>query len=242
MNNPSDGKFPQTRWSLVLSARELDSAMAVRALSELCEVYWFPIYVYVRRRGYQAHDAEDLTQGFFASLIRRKAFANADSERGKLRSYLLGCLKHFLSDEKAKADALKRGGQATIVSYDALEAEQRYQMEPRDEVSPEVIYEKRWAATLLNNVTDRLRAEYEEAGKVAVFSELQTFLTWGSDPGAQAEAAAKLGITGNAVRLTVLRMRKRYALLVREVIADTVSTPEEVEEEITYLFGTLRAG
>lgn len=239
MNDAADSAFPQTRWSLVLSAQEADRATAEKALSELCEAYWYPLYVYVRRDGKGPQDAEDLTQGFFESLIRRGSLEEVQAERGKLRSYLLGCLKHYLADMRGRANALKRGGHTPIVSYDALNAEQRFLAEPRDEVSPEVAYDRRWASTLLASVRARLEEEYEGSGKGKAFRTLQSFLSWGSETGTQARAAKSLGISENAVRLTVLRMRRRYATLIREVIADTVSQPEEVDEEIAYLFGKL---
>ena len=234
-----NAQFPQTRWSLVVSAKDRDGDSRQGALADLCNDYWYPIYVFVRRRGYSAHDAEDLTQGFFASLLARDAFSGADAGRGKLRSYLLGCLKHFLSDEADKAGALKRGGAHTVVSYDSLEAEERYRMEPRDELSPDLIFDKGWADTVLAMVRAQMRSEAAARGRAAEFDALQQFLEWGTDAGSYAEAAELLGITGNAVRVSVFRMRKRFGELLREAIADTVADTDDIAGELAYLFGAV---
>lgn len=232
------GQFPPTRWSLVAAVRDERSAVAQQALAELCQQYWYPIYVYIRRRGNPPHDAEDLTQGFFARLLEKHDFGAADRERGKLRSFLLGSLKHFLADEWDKRNAQKRGGGATIVSIDA-EVEDRYRLEPADETSPDLLFEKRWAQTVLGQVLARLQDDYERTGKLAVFNTLKRFLTWNASDGSYGEAAKELGMTENAARVTVFRMRKRYGEVLRGVIADTVADPDEIAGELRYLFSVV---
>lgn len=235
-------QFPPTRWSVVLAARDgEDTDRSTAALDDLCRAYWFPLYVYVRRRGVSPEDAEDLTQGYFAALIERNYLAQADRERGRLRSFLLTTLKHYLADEWSKAGALKRGSGRTPVSIDALDAEQRYALEPVDEQSPDRLFEKRWALTLLDNVLEALRADYVRSGQGRVFDALKQFLAWNSAGEAYREAAAELGLKENAARVAVFRMRRRYGDLLRAQVADTVASPEEVAAEVDYLFALLRS-
>lgn len=230
-----DGAFPETRWSIVSTARSgADPGRAQRALSELCEMYWFPLYVFVRRRGGEVADAEDLIQGFFLRLIERGDFATADAQRGKLRSFLLGALKNYLAERHKHDTAQKRGGKFGPISFDASEAEERYKMEPRDDSSPDRIFERRWALTLLENILGSLGEEMESAGKSEQFAVLQPFLAWGASDGGYGPAAKQLGTSEGAVRVAVHRLRKRFGELMREYIADTVN-PEEVEEELAYL-------
>lgn len=239
---PPREQFPQTRWSVVLAACDTkDANRSTAALDDLCRAYWFPLYVYVRRRGAPPEDAEDLTQGYFAALIERNYLAQADRERGKLRSFLLTTLKHYLADEWSKAGALKRGAGRALVSIDAAAAEQRYALEPVDEQSPDRLFEKRWALTLLDNVLEALRADYVRSGQGRMFEVLKKFLAWNSASGAYREAAAALGLKENAVRVAVFRMRRRYGDLLRAQVADTVTSPEGVAEEVDYLFALLRS-
>lgn len=247
-DNPTGGpkplreQFPQTRWSVVLAARnENDAARASVALDELCRAYWFPLYVYVRRRGYSPEDAEDLTQGYFAALVERDYLAKAEREKGRLRSFLLTTLKHFLADEWSKARAQKRGGGKTALSIDAAQAEERYLLEPLDDSSPDVLYEKRWALTLLDNVLASLRQEYVASGKGETFDALQKFLTWNSAGEAYRETAAQLRMKESAVRVAIFRMRRRYGDLLREAISATVVSPDEVPAELEYLLSLLRS-
>jgi len=234
-------RFPETRWSVVLRARdENDGGRAAAALDELCRAYWFPIYVYVRRRGYPAEDAEDLTQSYFAALIERGYLAEAERERGKLRSFLLTTVKHFLADEWSKASALKRGSGKTVISIDAARAEERYALEPADLDSPDRLYEKRWALTVLDNVFESLRGDYVKTGQGQVFDALQKFLAWNSGGEAYREVAAELGMKESAVRVAIFRMRHRYGDLLRAQIADTVVSPEDVPAELEHLFSLLR--
>ena len=212
---------------------------AERALAEICEAYWFPLYVFVRRAGYAAADAEDLTQSFFAKLIEKGYLQQADRERGRLRSFLLTSLKHFLADEWDKSQALKRGGGKTFVAIDQDAAEERYALEPADEASPERLFEKRWALTLLENIVAELREEFVASGKSELFDGLQPFLAWNSAEESYREVAGRLGVSENSARVTVFRMRKRYGELMRRHIAETVNSEEEVEEEMQFLMGVI---
>jgi len=233
-------RFPQTRWSVVLEACGSADQRAERALNELCRAYWFPLYVYVRRRGIPVEDAEDLTQGYFAALIAKGYLNQADRERGKLRSFLLTTLKHFIADEWSKATALKRGHGQPVVSFDATEAEERYTLEPVDEQSPDLLFDRRWALTLLDNVLAALRADYVKAGQERVFDALKKFLAWNSPSEGYRQSAAELGLKENTVRVAVFRMRRRYGDLLREQVADTVTSPGEVSAELEHLLLLLR--
>jgi RNA polymerase sigma-70 factor (ECF subfamily) len=235
------GQFPQTRWSVVLAAYDPnDSSRAATALDALCRAYWFPLYVYVRRRGVSPEDAEDLTQGYFAALIERNYLAQANRERGRLRSFLLTTLKHYLADEWGKASAQKRGCGQRLVSIDAAAAEQRYAMEPADEESPDRLFDRRWALTLLDNVLTALRADYVSTGQERVFEGLKKFLAWNSANEAYRETAVELGMKENAVRVAVFRLRRRYGDLLREQVADTVTSPDEVPAELDHLLSLVR--
>lgn len=240
-NSPQHEQFPKTRWSVLLAARDRkDDARAAAALDELCRAYWFPLYVYVRRRGYSPQDAEDLTQGYFAALIEKDYLADADRERGKLRSFLLLTLKHYIADEWTKASALKRGSGKPPISIDAA-AEERYALEPIDEQSPDRLYEKRWALTLLDNVLHQLRADYEASGQLVLFETLKKFLSWNSGREAYRDIASHLGMKENAVRVAIFRLRRRYGDLLRAQVADTVTKPDEVPSELDYLLSILRS-
>jgi len=230
-------QFPMTRWSVVLAAQ---GGQCSGALAELCEAYWVPLYGFVRRRGYSPEDAEDLTQAFFGRLIEKDVLAKASAERGKLRSFLLGSMKNFLSDEWDKANAQKRGGGKEIISIDAELAEERFASEPPDEESPDRLFERRWALTLLERVMTGLRGQYEKKGQESVFEELHQFLAPGEAGESYRGAAETLGMTENAVRVAVFRMRQRYAEELREQIAATVETEDEIAAEIDFLFQAVR--
>jgi RNA polymerase sigma factor (sigma-70 family) len=232
------GHFATTRWSLVLAAGGETSAESRRALETLCGLYWYPLYAYVRRRGHDAEDAQDLTQGFFARLIEKHAVRAADRRRGKFRSYLLASLKHFLANEWDRLRAQKRGG-GKVVSIDAQSAEGRYGLEPADGLTPEKLFERRWALTLLDLVLAELRERYKSDGREHIFERLKGFLG-GPVPGSPyAEAGAELGMTPEAVKVAVHRLRRRYRDLLRGQIAQTVASPEEIDEEIHHLFAAL---
>jgi RNA polymerase sigma-70 factor (ECF subfamily) len=225
---------------MVLAAREGGDKRAERALDELCRAYWFPLYVYVRRRGFSPEDAEDLTQGYFTTLIEKGYLAQADRERGKLRSFLLTTLKHYLTDDWARINTVKRGRGQVTFSIDAAEAEDRYKMEPADDGSPDRIFDQRWALTLLDNVLAALRADYVRAGQEQIFDALKQFLAWNSGGEAYREIAAGLAMKENAVRVAIFRMRRRYGELLREQVADTVTSEAEVPSELEHLLTLVR--
>jgi RNA polymerase sigma-70 factor (ECF subfamily) len=219
---------------------EKDATGASMALDALCRSYWFPIYVYIRRRGYSPEDAEDSTQGYFAALIERGYLAQADRAKGRLRSFLLTTLKHFLADEWNKSRAQKRGAGKIAFSIDAAQAEERYALEPVDDCAPDVLYEKRWALTVLDNVLAALRQEYVMNGRAEVFDALQRFLAWNSAEAAYRETAAQLNMKESAVRVGIFRLRRRYGDLLREAVAGTVTSPDEVPGELEHLFSLLK--
>jgi len=227
--------FATTHWSVVLSAADSRSATAQEALEKLCRTYWYPIYAYLRRRGCGEHDAQDLTQGFFAQLLERRSIQSVEREKGKFRSFLLASLNYYVADERDRANAQKRGGGREVLSLDAQEAEQRYRLEPVDERSPEKIFEHRWAMALLDQVLVRLGQEFAEAGKRELFERLQAFLVEGTGERTYAEVAREMGMTEEAVKKAAQRIRQRYHQLFREEIAQTVASPAEVDEELRHL-------
>ena len=228
--------FVTTHWSVVLASADQDSPQARAALEQLCRTYWYPLYAYVRRRSYSHEDAQDLTQGFLLRWLESKSFARADATKGRLRSFLLAGLNHFLSDEWDRASAQKRGGGRPTLSFmDTQAADVRYRLEPVDERSPEKLFERRWALTLLDQVLARSEQEFREAGKVELFQRLRAFLIAGTGEESYAQAGAELGMSREAVKKAVQRMRHRYYQLFREEVAHTVADPAEVEEELRYL-------
>jgi len=224
----------------VLSAQG-ESPAAHEALEKLCRIYWRPIYSFVRRQGIRPEEAEDITQGFFAQLLERRSLSAVRKEKGRLRSYLLGALKYFLADEQRRAMAIKRGKGQRLISLDELRGEERIQMEPTDPVTAEMIYERRWALTVLEHVLSRLKEEYRGAGNATLFDSLKELLP--DEPGApsQADIAARLGMTENAVRQAFHRFRQRYQSLLREEIAHTVATPGDIEDELRHLIAVVEA-
>ena len=227
--------FATTHWSVVLSAADSRSATAQEALEKLCRTYWYPIYAYLRRRGCGEHDAQDLTQGFFAQLLERRSIQSVEREKGKFRSFLLASLNYYMADERDRANAQKRGGGREVLSLDVQEAEQRYRLEPVDERSPEKIFEHRWAMALLDQVLVRLGQEFAEAGKRELFERLQAFLVEGTGERTYAEVAREMGMTEEAVKKATQRIRQRYHQLFREELAQTVASPAEVDEELRHL-------
>ena len=232
--------FATTHWSLVLEAQG-ESPAAQDALEELCRTYWRPVYAFLRRQGVGPEEAEDITQGFFAQLLERRKFSALRKEKGRLRSFLLGSLKYFLADERRRAMAIKRGKGQRLVPLEELRADERIEMEPVDPVTPEMIYERRWALTVLEQVLDRLKNEYRTAGNAALFDSLKQLLP--DEPGSpsQAEIAARLGMAENAVRQAFYRFRQRYQSLLREEIALTVATPGDIEDELRHLIAVVEA-
>ena len=218
-----------------------DSPQAHQALETLCRNYWYPLYAYVRRQGHSAHDAQDLTQAFFARLLEKNYLADVQREKGRFRSFLLASLKHFLANEWDREQALKRGGGKRLIALDEDSAESRYKLEPKDEVSADKIYERRWALTLLDQVLAKLRGEFERDDKLEQFETLKQYLSAGRTSVSYAQAADKLGMNEGAIKVAVHRLRKRYRELLRAEIAQTVATASEVEAEIRYLFAALSA-
>jgi RNA polymerase sigma-70 factor (ECF subfamily) len=235
-------RFATTRWSQVLAAGQSQTGDSREALSRLCESYWYPLYAYVRRWGYDAEQAQDLTQEFFARLLEKHYLQAADPSRGRFRSFLLAALKHFLSNERDRAGAIKRGGRTVVVSLEMENAEGRYSLEPPDCETPESIYERRWALTLLERTLARLAREAQAAGKHALFGRLEGYLTGEQDSLPYSRLAADLGMSEGAVKVAVHRLRRRFGTLLRGEIGETVSTPAEVDDEIRELFRALEKG
>ena len=231
--------FVTTHWSVVLDARRADTGRARDALARLCQTYWHPLYAYVRRVGHSPHDAQDLTQEFFARLLAKNSLAGADESRGRFRSFLLASLKHFLANEWDKARAQKRGGGHTPIPIDAALAETSCHFEPADTTTAEKIFERRWALTLLDVVLRRLREEYLTTGREELFEQLKPTLTEASRTVRYAEIASRLGTSEGAVKVAVHRLRHRYRELLRAEIADTVASPGEVDDELRNLFAAL---
>jgi RNA polymerase sigma factor (sigma-70 family) len=236
MNSPEEHAFHTTRWSRVLLAggpQDADEAQA--ALASLCRDYWYPLYAFARRRGLDGHDAEDATQGFFLHLLEAGALMRAKEERGRFRSFLLGAMQKYLANEHRRKTARKRGGGVATLSFDAMVAEERYRHEPGDPLTPEAQFERSWALALIDKVFRRLAEDYEEAGKRDLYEALRPYLAGeASRPGYEA-IARDLGMSAAAVGTAVFRMRRRYGEHMREEIAETVSSPSEVEEEIAQL-------
>jgi len=233
------GEFAATRWSVVLAAGRGNPADAREALEKLCRIYWPPIYAFVRRQGHAPHDAQDLTQEFFARLLERNAFATAEPSKGRFRSFLLASLKHFLANQWDRAHAQKRGGGQMPIPIEPATAESSCGFEPADPATAEKVFERRWALTLLDQVLGRLRREYAEDRKEKLFDELKPTLTEASRSVPYAQIAARLGTTEGAVKVSVHRLRQRYRALLRSEIAQTVATPAEIDDEIRSLFAAL---
>lgn len=241
-DSPTVARFGETRWSVILSAMDKQRpAEATDALQRLCQVYWPPLYAYVRRSGESPHDAQDLTQEFFARFLDKDYLAAVDRAKGRFRSFLLAALKHFLSNERDKHRAQKRGGGCAFVPIDFHNAESHCGFEPADNLTPEVIFQRRWAAALLEQALARLRGEYADAGKESLFEQLKVTLTEGKGTTAYAHLAARLGMSEAAVKMAAHRLRQRYREAIRAEIAATVADPSEVEDElreVLRVFGT----
>jgi RNA polymerase sigma factor (sigma-70 family) len=230
--------FTTTHWSVVLDAQG-ESPAAQEALEKLCRTYWRPIFAFLRRQGLRPDEAEDITQGFFAELLKRKSLEAVRKEKGRLRSFLLGGLKYFLANEGRRAMAIKRGKGQRLIPLDELNADDRIEIEAADPMTAEMIYERRWALTVLERVLSRLKDEYLAAGNIALFDSLKELLP--DEPGSlsQAEIAARLGMTENAIRQAFYRFRQRYQAILREEIANTVATPGDIEDELRHLIAVL---
>jgi RNA polymerase sigma-70 factor (ECF subfamily) len=231
------GRFLTTHWTVVRDAGDPDSPGYRAALATLCETYWYPLYAYLRRYGCDPHEAEDLTQGFLARMLEKDDFRLADRERGKFRSFLMASLRNFVANERKHAKRLKRGGGATPVPIDVNDAERHYAQEAVEDLTPEKLFERSWALNVLEQAMDRLEAEWEKGGKTAQFDALKAYLTPGKESTTYREIAEALGMTEGAVKVAVHRLRRAYRAQLRAVIAETVSTEDDIEEEIRDLFG-----
>lgn len=233
-------QFSQTRWSMVLSAAgKKGSVLAAQSLEQLCVRYWRPLYAYIRRQGASPPDAQDLTQEFFARLLEKKFLRSVDPRKGRFRSFLLAALKHFLSNQRDRARAQKRGGVRAVLPLDFADAETAGGFQPVDNLTPEKIFERRWAMTLLAQSLARLREEYAAQGKLTVFDKLKITLTEGRGSVAYAELSATLKISEAAVKMAVYRLRTRYREVLRAEIVDTVADESEVEDELRQIIRAL---
>jgi RNA polymerase sigma-70 factor (ECF subfamily) len=235
-----DGVFATTHWTAVLAAADTGSPQSAEALEKLCRAYWYPLYAYVRRKGHDAPEAQDLTQGFFRQLLTKNYLGAADRNKGKFRSFLLGSLEHYLAREWIRVRAQKRGGGQTGFSLDEADAEDRYRMEPVDELSPDRLFDRRWAMTVIEQATTRLREECVASGKGGLFEKLAGLLSGDKGEASYAELASSLAMSEGALKVAVHRLRKRYGELVRAEIAQTVAAEKDVEEELRFLREALR--
>ncbi len=230
------GAFATTQWTAVLSVSHTDPARAAAALEELCRKYWYPAYAFLRRQGHAPHEAEDLTQGFFAFVIETEALKKASRERGKFRTFLLTALTNFLRNEWDKAQSQKRGGGRRMLSLDEMAAEEKYRHEPVDSLTPEKLFERRWALTLIEQVLERLKEEYFERGQADVFKALETGLTGEVAPRLHASWAESLNMSEGAVRVALHRLRRRFGELLRHELGQTVTDAAEIDDELRHLF------
>ena len=240
MDSSRDGAaFQTTHWTVVLAAGGVGTPQSRAALEQLCAAYWKPLYAYLRREGHDMETAADLIQSLFADLLEKGDFARADRERGRFRSYLLGCLKHRVSHHREHERALKRGGGTRGISIDQVDGERYYGMEPIDDKTPDRVFDRRCALTTLDRALERLGQEYERNGQTMVFDVLKDYLSGDSGVVPYEEAAARLGKNANAVKTAVSRLRQRYGAVLREVVGESVASPEDVDDEIRHLFEAL---
>lgn len=232
-------RFATTQWSLVVAAADRRGAEADAALAALCERYWYPVYAFVRRRGHSAADAQDLTQEFFATLVEKEYLRSTDRQRGRFRTFLLTAVCRFLSKQADRARAKKRGGGRRPLSLDFADAEGRYLLEPSELCTPEMLYERRWALTLLDRAIERLGADYAGKGKRDLFERLKPHLIAGTAEAEHGELASELNMTVGALKVALHRLRRRFGEMLKQEIADTVAGPEEIEDEIGRLLAAV---
>lgn len=242
---PGDGtqaRFPsQTHWTtLIQPAADPSSPKAKEALNRLCQTYWFPIYAFIRSERIDSHHAKDLTQGFFVHLLEKNLIGQATRDQGRFRSFLLACVRNFMKDEWRRENALKRGGSATILSIDEADAEDKYKQLPMIQPGPEIVFDRTWAATVIEQATRKLKQNYADRGRLDVFEAMKRCLTGELSPDAYPELAVKLGMTKETLEVNLSRFRKAFAGLVRSVIAETVA-PAEINAEIQYLLSAWSA-
>ncbi len=233
--------FQTTSWGLILATRDRDTARSREALAALCQAYWQPLYIFVRRRGYEVEEARDLTQAFFAHLLEKQVLQNLEPGAGRLRSFMLASLKNLMADERSRVLALKRGAGRAPIPLDVDTAESGPRIQPSHNLTPELVFEKRWATTVLQRVLDRLRDEFERADKTWQFEQLKPFLTGERPALPYRQVATNLEMTVDAARKAVHRLRKRYGKALRAEIGETVASPEEIDDEIKHLRSVLRS-
>ena len=232
-------EFLETQWSMVLAARDGSDTRARQALEDLCSAYWYPLYAYARRRGQDADGARDLTQAFFVHLLESDALQQVDRDKGRFRAFLLASMRNFLSHQRERTMALKRGGDAVTLSLDADAAERRFHDEPVSDLSPEQFFERRWGLTVMERAMQRLQTDASKGDGSRVFEALRPYLT-GSGNASYREAAERLSMKENAVKTAVHRLRKKYGQLLRQEIAETVADPREVNDELRYLLTVIQ--
>jgi DNA-directed RNA polymerase specialized sigma24 family protein len=237
--NPS---FPPTRWSLLLDLRSGDVKVADRALGELCRLYWYPVYAFVRREGMDAEDAQDLTQGFFTRLLARGDFLSVDQAKGKLRTYLLAGVKHFMVQDWRRRTAEKRGGGAQALPLEAAEAEYRYAQEPSDLASPDALFDRRWALDTMEEALRQVEEEYREAGKAELHAALQPFISAKAKADDFQALTTHFHMTEGSLHVAVHRLRQRFRKCLEKLVAETVSSPEEAGDELRHLLTLLVGG
>jgi len=231
--------FATTHWSVVRKAGTSSGDDAAGALETLCRAYWYPLYAYVRRRGHSPEDAQDVTQSFFAYLLEKGLIGHAQPDAGRFRSFLLGSLKNFMANDFRRQRAQKRGGHASVISFDAQTAEQRYSLEPVELQNPQTLFQQAWAVEVLDQAFVGLESEYQSGGKSELFQALHRFLQGDRSTQTYAEIGASLGLSEGAVKVAVHRMRQRYRELLRAAVANTVSDPIEVDDELRHLMQAL---
>ena len=217
-----------------------DDEISRRALAELCELYWYPLYAFLRRRGYDSHPARDMTQGFIVSLLEKGSISNADQDKGRFRSFLLGSLNNYVANQVRHDNALKRGGGVSLFSIDADDAEQRYGREPADVNTPERIFERRWALTILDAVWQRLRETYAAEDRGELFDAISGHVGQVNASVPYRDIAARLGMTEGAVKVAAHRLRRRYREILRTEVAQTLASTEDIDDELTLLFKAVR--
>jgi RNA polymerase sigma factor (sigma-70 family) len=236
---PGGARFATTNWSMIVQAGAEESQATRAALSVLCQIYWYPLYAFCRRRGAGRHEAQDLVQGFFAQLLEKGFVAAADRERGRFRTFLLTTFRRHVSKVREHDTAQKRGGGRTVLSFDFEDGEGRYKLEPEDNRTPEAIFERRWALTLLARTLEALREQFRQAGREDRFEVLKEYLDGGGKPPSHREAGERLGLSEGAVKVSVHRLRKQYRALLRAEISQTVADPDAIDDEIRHLVQAL---
>jgi RNA polymerase sigma-70 factor (ECF subfamily) len=232
-------RFATTRWSMVMAAGLRGSPQSSKALSDLCQDYWYPLYSFVRHQGYAAHDAQDLTQGFFARLLEKNFLDDVHRERGRFRSFLLAALKHFIANERDRARAKKRGGGHSAISWNPNDAESKFCAEPATELTAERIFDRQWALSVLDRSLARLQKEYEQSGKGTLFETLKSTLGGQPHSGGYAALGEKLQLSESATKVAIHRLRRRYRAALQAEIAETVADPAEIEQELRDLLAAL---